>query len=75
MCSGWLEEHRERFWFDGFFFSVAPYTCPFVRRLALGLRRMVIFDDPDHDGWYLAYNPRLRTYVHVTYLGRDAESH
>ena len=63
------EGNRSRFRFGSYFWGVAPFDYIFCDNWLWDSDQVVVYEDPEHPGWYLIYNVRLGTYVHGEYLG------
>jgi hypothetical protein len=61
--------NRDRFYFRGFYFRVVAYDYPAADDWYWDRDNVIIYDDPDNSGCYLAFNTRLGTYVHVVFEG------
>jgi hypothetical protein len=60
---------RDRFFFRGFYFRVAAYDYRNADSWYWDRDNVIIYDDPENSGCYLAYNTRLGTYLHVEFDG------
>jgi hypothetical protein len=58
-----------RFWFNGWYWSVAPADFAFSALWNWDVDEINVYEDPDHIGWYLVYDVRLGTYMHVMFMG------
>jgi len=53
-----------------FYFQVAEWDWPICADWCWDCGEdFVVYEDPDHTGWYMLYNVHTGAYVHVSYLG------
>jgi len=66
-----IDRDHHRFWFPGgFYFEVAAWDWANCVDWCWNCGDdFVVYEDPDHIGWYMLYNIHTGLYVHVTYLG------
>ena len=66
-----IDRDRHRFWFPGgFYFQIADWDWALCEDWCWDCGNdFVVYDDPDHPGWYLVYNVHTGAYVHAMYMG------
>ena len=67
-----VDVHAHRFWLPGgFFFDIAAWDWAVAANWCwTGCGNIiVVYEDPDHPGWYMIYNTETGAYVHAQYMG------
>ena len=66
-----FDDHAHRFWIAGRGgFEVASWDWSLAADWCWNCGDdFVIYDDPDHPGWYLVYNVHTGVYVHAQFIG------
>jgi hypothetical protein len=66
-----IDRDAHRFWFPGgFYFQVAPSDWDLTSNWCWNCTDdFVVYEDPDHPGWYLVYNTQTGQYIHAEYMG------
>jgi len=66
-----IDAAHHEFWLPGgFYFQVADWDWGYFTDQCWNCGDdFVVYDDPDHIGWYLLYNVHTGVYIHVQYLG------
>jgi len=67
-----IDPNLHRFWLPGgFFFDIAAWDWDVAADWCWTCNAddFVVYEDPDHPGWYLLYNLQTGAYVHVQYMG------
>jgi hypothetical protein len=65
-----FDRGSHRFWLGSSAFLIAPFDWALATDWCWDCGDdFVVYDDPDHPGWYLLYNTETGAYIHVQYGG------
>jgi len=65
-----FDRGSHRFWLGSSAFLIAPFDWPLALDWCWDCGDdFVVYDDPDHPGWYLLYNTETGAYIHTQYGG------
>jgi hypothetical protein len=67
--AGRVDLGTRRVWLPGGPFQIADSDWAVTAPWCWTCDQFVVYDDPDHPGWYLMYDARMGEYVHAQYLG------